>query len=666
MDRVDLLRDLRHAWRSLARSPGVTAVAVVALALGIGANTAVFSVVNSILLKPVPFAEPDRLVMLMLTANGNPFFPGSSPAQFAHFETTAHTLEDLAAFTATSVNYTGPDASVRVAAAEVSEAYFRTFRTTFVRGRGFTRDEAAPGGGRVAVVSHAFWTRYLEADPLIVGRAISLNGDTYTVIGIVGPELDLRELGAPEVWTPLAVDPGTTTQAYLYRVAARLKPGVTLEQAQAELAASTAAFRERFPDVLGPRAGFGALGLKDAFVRPDTRTTLLVLAGAVCFVLLLACANVAYLLLVRATRRLGEIGVRRALGASSLRIVQALLMEGLLLCIAGCALGLLVGFLGMRALLSIDTAGLPRLGDAGALLGLDWRVVTFTVAVSFVTGIVSSLAPAVLATRSNLAGAINDAGTRTGGGRQNLAHSTLVVVEVAVAVILMVGAALLVRTSIALSRVDVGFDPDGLVTMQTVPDRRTLCDYRERHGNPAARTRAASFPAGRRRRRCDVLHPRGARDRLAVQHRGARRSGAVHGQQCGRIHVARLLRSARYSAAPRPGLWRRRHRRRSARRRRQRGARSSVLDRRCRSAARSHADRRRRRQSRGARRRAGAPDRWHRRQRARRGARERPRPDHVCAPGANAGRAHTASGVPDTDDLGRTQAKRWCGAGATD
>jgi predicted permease len=468
MNFVSLLRDLRHAWRSLARSPGVTAVAVVALALGIGANTAVFSVVNSILLKPVPFAEPDRLVMLMLTANGNPFFPGSSPAQFAHFESTADTLEDLAAFTATSVNYTGPEASVRVAAAEVSEAYFRTFRAPFVRGRGFTRAEAAPGGERVAVVSHAFWTRYLAADPLTVGRTISLSGDPYTVIGIVGPELDMRELGAPEVWTPLAVDPGTTTQAYLYRVAARLKPGVTLEQAQAQLAASTAAFRERFPDVLGPRAGFGALELEDAFVRPDTRTTLLVLAGAVCFVLLIACANVANLLLVRATRRRGEIGVRRALGASSLRIVQALLMEGLLLCIAGCALGLLVGFLGIRALLSIDTAGLPRLGDAGALLGLDWRVVTFTVAVSFATGILFSLAPAVVATRSNVVGAINDAGGRAGGGRQTMAHSTLVVVEVAVAVILMVGAALLVRTSMALSRVDVGFDADGLVTMQTL------------------------------------------------------------------------------------------------------------------------------------------------------------------------------------------------------
>jgi len=465
MNRVSLVHDTRFAIRSLVRSPGVTAVAILVLALGIGASTAVFSLVNAILLKPVPFAEPDRLVMLMLTANGTPFFAGSSPAQFVHFERTADTLEDLAAFRSTSLNYTGKDALARVASAEVSEAYFRTFRARFVRGRAFTPEEMAPGGGRVAVLSSAFWTRYLGGDPNVVGNTIALSGDAYTVVGVVGPELDMRELGAPEIWTPLAVEP--SAQAYLYRVAARLKPGMTLKQAQDQLAASTTAFRERFPGVLGPRGLFGAVKLEDAFVYRDTQRTLVVLAGAVAFVLVIACANVANLLLVRATRRRGEMGIRRALGASWLRIAQALLLEGVLLSIVGSVLGVLAGFVGIRALLSINTAGLPRLGDAGALLGLDWTVVAFAVAVSFVTATAFSLAPALAATRSNLAGAINDGGNRSGGGRHSAAHSTLVIVEVASAMILMVGAALLLRTSVALSRVDAGFDANGLVTMQT-------------------------------------------------------------------------------------------------------------------------------------------------------------------------------------------------------
>jgi predicted permease len=467
MNRSGLLHDTRFALRSLARTPGATAVVILVLALGLGATTGVFSLANSILLKPVPFAEPDRLVMLMLTANGNPFFPGSSPAQFVHFGSAADTLDDIAAFSATSFNFTSAEASARVAGAEVSEAYFRTFRAPFIRGRAFTREEAAPGGDRVAVVGHAFWMRYLEGNPNVVGSTVSLSGDSYTVVGIVGPGLDMRELGAPEVWTPLAVDPGTTAQAYLYRVAARLKPGVTLKQAQDQLAASTAAFRERFPGVLGPRAGFGAVKLEDAFVQRDTRTTLAVLAGAVAFVLVIACANVANLLLVRAIRRRGEIGIRRALGASSLRIVRPLLIEGVVLASVGGALGLLMGYLGIRTLLSIDSAGLPRLGDAGALLGIDWRVVAFSIAASLVTAVGFSLVPTLAVTRSNLVGVINDGGHRAGGSRRNIALSTLVVVEVAMAAILMVGAALLMRTSVSLSRVDAGFDANGLITMQT-------------------------------------------------------------------------------------------------------------------------------------------------------------------------------------------------------
>jgi len=468
IERIQALRqDFRLALRMYRNSPGFSAAAIVALALGIGASTAIFSVVNAVLLKPVAFAEPSRLVLMMISSNDNPLFPSSSPAQFVHFTQQTDVLEDVAAFRSVSLNYVGGDTPVRIDASQASEGYFRALRTPFAGGRGFAAPEDLPGAERVAVISHGFWTQYLGANPSVIGTRLLLSGDPYTVVGITSQEFDAREVGAPQVWVPLQGDPNTTDRGYTLQVVARLRPGITLAQAQSRLEASVAGYLERFPGEFTQRGGFSMLPLQEATVNASTRTSLLILVGAVALVLLIACANVANLLLVRAGSRRQEFAIRAALGAARGRIVQQLLAEGVLLSLVSGALGLAVGFLGMRTLLAVDTAGLPRLGDSGALAGLDWRVVTFAVGISLTTAILSSLAPALTSSRVNLVAAINAGARGSVGARQGKLRSALVVAEISLAALLLVGAALLIRTSLALHRIDAGFDAENLFVMQT-------------------------------------------------------------------------------------------------------------------------------------------------------------------------------------------------------
>jgi putative ABC transport system permease protein len=459
------LKDLKHSIRMFGRSKAFTSTAVAALALGIGANTAIFSIVNTVLLKPVPFPDPDRLVMYMNTAPGGQG-PAASPAKFNHWK-QQQTTQYASAFRIGVVNFTGGEIPEQLRSAQVSADYFRLFGAPITRGRSFTPEEDLPNGPKVALISHSLWTRRFASDPDVIGKTISLSGDAHVVIGIIGPSFDTREFGPPpEVWTPFQIDPNSVDQGHYFQAAGRLKPDVTLEQATAEFQRSAEEFKRKYPRALGPQNGFSVQPFREAFVG-NVRQILFVLLGAVGFVLLIACTNVANLLLVRATGRKREIAVRAALGAGRGRLIRQLLTESVLLSLAGGALGLVLGVVGIRAMLSVNTAGLPRIGENGTMVGVDWRVLAFAVLVSLTTGILFGLIPALQGSRTDLNSSLKESSGRSGTGfRQNKLRSLLVVTEVALAVILLVGSALLIRTQLALTAVNPGFDTTNVLTMR--------------------------------------------------------------------------------------------------------------------------------------------------------------------------------------------------------
>jgi predicted permease len=460
-----VLTEIKHSLRMFAKSPAFTLAALAALTLGIGANVAIFSVVNAVLLKPVAFPDADRVVMFMNTSPQGSG-PAASPAKFQHYRQQSAVVQDVAAFNTGVVNYTGGGFPEQLRSGRVSADFFRLVGAPLIVGRGFGPDEDRPGGPKVVVLGKSLWSSRFEGRPSAVGQSISLSGEPHTIVGVMG-DFDFREFGdTPQVWLPFQLDPNTSDQGHYFRAAGRLKPGVSLDKAKAQLKLSATAFRTKFPNALGPNAGFSVEPIRDVLVR-NVRSTLLVLAGAVSFVLLIACANVANLLLARASGRQREMAIRAAIGGSRGRIVRQLLTESLLLALAGGALGLFFGWAGIRALLSVNTADLPRVGENGALVGVDWLVVLFTVAVSIGTGILFGLIPAIHSARTDIASTLKEGGGRTGSGfRQNKARSLLVVSEVALALVLLVGSALLIRTAVALAFVNPGFDARNVITMR--------------------------------------------------------------------------------------------------------------------------------------------------------------------------------------------------------
>jgi predicted permease len=463
---LEILRqDIRYAGRMLWRSPGFTATAIAALALGIGANTAIFTVVNTVLLQPLAYPEPDRLVQLELSSpqgNGNI----TSIPKFMVWQEQRQAFQEVAAYDlgGPGVNLTGGDRPEQLKGVHVSAEFFQLFGARVVAGRTFSAEEDQLGGPPAVVLSGGLWRRRFGSDPNLVGRSIDLGGEPFMVIGI----LDARFKSDPpaEIYLPLKADPNSTDQAHYLRAAARLKPGVTLEQAKAAMKLAAEQFKRKFPVQMGPQESFTAEPLRDTVVG-DVRKALLVLFGAVSFVLLIACANVANLLLARATIRRREIAIRAAIGAGRGRLMRQLLTESVLLSLIAGLLGLALGYFGVHGLLSLNPGDIPRVGEQGSEITLDWRVLAFTLGVSLATGILFGLIPALNSSRTDLNVTLKESGLRSGSGvRQNKVRSILVVTEMVLAVVLLVGAALLIRTFGVLRSVDPGFDGHNVLTME--------------------------------------------------------------------------------------------------------------------------------------------------------------------------------------------------------
>ncbi len=508
-------RDVLLGLRQLRRSPGFTMAAIAALALGIGANTAIFSVVNTVLLKPLTYPDADRMVDFLapssIIANSLHCIP-----EFHFFERQTKVFKEVAAFdnAGPGFNLTGGRPE-QLHGIHVTEGYFRVYGAPVVLGRTFTPQENSPHGGKAVVLSYGLWQRKFGGNPAIVGKSLSLGNEPYTIVGVIGKDFVAEPQS--DLWLPFQFDPVSDDMNHFFQVTGLLQPGVTVAQANAQLLAEGPEYHREFPST-DPHPHFMVGPLRDSIIG-DARNSLLMMLGAVGLVLLISCANVANLLLVRATGRKREFAIRSALGAGRARIVRQLLTESVLLSLAGGILGMAFGFAGVRALLAVSPAGLPRIGEDGSAISLDWRVLGFTLAVSLLTGILFGMFPAFSASRSDLNSTLKESSNRSGTGfRQGKARSLLVVSEVSLALVLLIGSALLIRTFIALHGVGPGFDYHNVLTIE-------MSLNGERYQKSAGVTQL--LRDGRRPAECHLRSGTGGR-RLLAAHR-CRRCDAVPG-----------------------------------------------------------------------------------------------------------------------------------------
>ncbi|HMX28385.1 MAG TPA: ABC transporter permease, partial [Blastocatellia bacterium] len=467
-----LFQDLRYGVRMLLKKPGFTLIAIVTLALGIGANTAIFSVVNAVLLRPLPYAEPERLVSLWETSRKNPAANSSvSYPNFYDWRAQSQSFERMASYYTGSATLTGAATPVNLRLAVVSAELFPLLGAKTQLGRVFLPEENKAGNsaGRVVILSHRLWQRQFSADPAVVGRSITLSGKPFNVVGVMPAGFQYPIEAQPtELWITSAIDgekadPKDQSNdeqrgAHYLQVIGRLKPGVKLEQAQAELSVIAANLEKQYPDT-NTRAGARVIPYHADLVA-DYRGALWIILGAVGCVLLIACANVANLLLARATARYKEIAVRSALGASRRRIIRQLLTESLTLSLTGGLLGLLLAWWGTEMLVKLIPEDLPRLSE----INLDRWVFVFTLLVSAATGIIFGLAPALQASKVELTEAMKEGGRASGAGGRSRMRNALVVAEIAIAIVVLVGAGLLLQSFRKLQQVDLGYDTRNVLT----------------------------------------------------------------------------------------------------------------------------------------------------------------------------------------------------------
>ncbi|HXG64346.1 MAG TPA: ABC transporter permease, partial [Blastocatellia bacterium] len=467
------LQDLRYGLRALLKRPGFTVTAVLALALGIGANSAIFSVVNAVLLRPLPYKDPERLTLIW--TRFEPDLPQNwvSGPEVIDFRERSNSFEEFGVIAWTNLNLTGSGEPEQIQVGAVSANLFPLLGVEPAQGRSFRAEEDQMGGERVAILSHGLWQRRFGADPDVVGQAIALDGQNATVIGIMPPDFGILPPDAQspkhiDLWVPLALDLKALPRGnHGFRVVARLKPGVTVEQARSEMDIIGQQMDQEFYD--GTDFGITVVPFLSHVVK-NVKPALYILLAAVGFVLLIACANVANLLLARAVAREKEIALRTALGAGRWRIIRQLLTESVVLSVVSGIIGLALSYVGLRALIALAPDNVPRLEE----MSIDGRVLGFVLLVSLLTGVIFGLVPAFQSSKPDLNESLKEGGRGSSGGvRGKRTRSVLVVAEVALALVLLTGAGLMIRSFLELQKVNPGFNPENLLTMRmTLPQSR--------------------------------------------------------------------------------------------------------------------------------------------------------------------------------------------------
>jgi putative ABC transport system permease protein len=475
---VTLLQDLNYAVRMLFKRLGFTLTAIPALALGIGVNSAIFSVINTILLRPIPYAAQEELMILSeVNPKKGPDQIPVAPPNLADWKSQNSVFKGLASYrsgTSASFNLTSEAEPERIQGAFISAGLLPVLGAQPGKGRNFTEDEEKPGSNLVAIISHGLWQRRFGSDPNILGRSLTLNGVSYSIVGVMPPDFQFPiQPEKVELWVPLSL-PKEVMQdrmAHMLRVVARLKTGVKQEQAQSEMNAIAGRLQQGFPNT-NTDLGVVVVPMLDQIVG-NMRVGLWILLGAVVFVLLIACANVANLLLARSTARRKEIAIRTALGASRLRLIRQLLTESALLSLLGGALGLLLAVGGLKLLVAISPSNIPRLQE----LRLDGRVLGFTFLVSLLTGIIFGLAPSLQSSRTDLTESLKEGGKTSSGAHNSQLRNALVVTEMALALLLLIGAGLMTQSFARLRQVKPGFNPENTLTMRiTLPNNKYPAD----------------------------------------------------------------------------------------------------------------------------------------------------------------------------------------------